>query len=83
MQNGVLQPMKFRLLGDHDGFPWHELFINAIPVYQHDPCLTADTPNSLFPFLGNYPFEYDANHPALLPSGIPLDEWQVVPNLDP
>jgi hypothetical protein len=58
-QSGSLGPMQFKVLGDHDGFPWHEMYINGVAVYLHDPCCTMDTPTALFGGSGEYHFDTD------------------------
>ncbi len=80
----TLGTMQFKVVGSHDGFPWHEMYVNGILVYQHDPCCTGEDPTSLF---GSGEWEYqprDANdlcHDPLL--GQPLQTWQSVPGLAP
>lgn len=39
---GRVSPVTYRLTGVHDGFPWHELYLNGVAVYLHDPCVTED-----------------------------------------
>jgi hypothetical protein len=73
-EDGILGPLEFKASGSYDGYPWHELYLNGIQVFIHDPCVTGDTPNSMFPFIGNYQFEVDgSNNPT------PLADWQTVP----
>ena len=79
--DGEPGPMEFRLYGDHDGFPWHELYINGVAVYRHDPCLTQDTPSRLFDPLERNFTTIDAHHPLLLGGQTPLDQWQAVPGI--
>ncbi|MEK6676819.1 MAG: hypothetical protein AABZ47_14340 [Planctomycetota bacterium] len=77
--NGQLGVMEFRLYGYHDGFPWHELYINGVDVYTHDPCLTNEGPYSLFTDGANehlYQTIDDYHGPY---DGAPLDQWHVVP----
>ena len=66
---GVLGNAEFRGYGVHDGFPWHELYINGALKYSHDPCATGEDPWSLFPPAEHH-FEQD------LPG---FDEWQGAP----
>jgi len=73
--DGVLQPMEFRLYGTHDGFPWHELYVNGTKVYDHDPCCTQETPWSLF---GVGDHVYEASDLCHLQTP-PLNEWRLVP----
>lgn len=70
--NGVLQPLEFKASGTFDGYPWHELYLNGVQIFSHDPCLSGDTPNSMFPEpLGNsYNFEIEEQM---------LQNWQPVP----
>jgi len=43
--NGVLQPMEWRLTNAcHDGFPWHELYLNGVEVYRFDACVGPGIP---------------------------------------
>jgi N-acetyl-anhydromuramyl-L-alanine amidase AmpD len=37
------------VVGDHDGFPCHELYINRHRVYTYDPVDAGNDPSSLFP----------------------------------
>jgi len=71
--NGVLGPLEFRARGSYDGYPWHELYLNGTAVFTHDPCLTNEGPNSMFP-PAEHVFEADDKGNAT-----PLSEWQVVP----
>ena len=73
--SGVLEPMEFRLYGTHDGFPWHELYLDGNGVYQHDPCCTGEGPLSL-PGEGEH--DYEAADACHLTSP-PLDQWRQVP----
>jgi len=50
--------LEYRLTGLHDGYPWHELYLNGTLVLSHDPCVTGDDPFSLFDI-----FEYSVNVP--------------------
>lgn len=43
---GNIQAM---VVGDHDGFPCHELYINRQRVYSYDPVAAGNDPTSLFP----------------------------------
>jgi hypothetical protein len=51
-----LGPVEYWYLGNHDGFPWHELYLDGTMVYNHDPCQTGDTPFSLIPGYSPYAF---------------------------
>ncbi len=53
-QNGSLTAPEFRVLGEHDGFPWYELWIEDVPGYLFSPCTYGQWPESLFP-----PMEWD------------------------
>ena len=75
--DGTLQTMEFRLYGTHDGFPWHELYINGTAVYTHDPCCTHEDPDSLF---GSGDHNYETNDLCHSQSP-PLNEWRQVPGL--
>lgn len=83
----TLGPLEFREFADeHDGFPWHELIINGVPAYQHDPCCTHDTPFSLYPAPVGRQWSYmqseaDPCHAPLLLEAI--QHWQPVPGLGP
>lgn len=67
--------------GLHDGFPWHELYLNGHLVYKHDPCCTGEGPGSLFgPGEWVYTEEDDPDCPHNQLSG-PLDSWQLVPEV--
>lgn len=35
-QDGILSPLEFRASGQHDGFPWHEIYLNGQAVYVFD-----------------------------------------------
>ena len=61
-----IPPMQFRVSGQHDGYPWHELYINGVLFYAHDPCATGEGFGSLGP-----PMEHD------LPPD--LSVWRPVP----
>ncbi len=43
--NGVLE---VRMSGQHDRFPWYELYLNNWLYYSWDPCASGDTPIALF-----------------------------------
>jgi hypothetical protein len=75
-QAGILLPMEFRGLGQHDGFPWHELFLNGVNVYYHDPCCTGETPNDLF---GSGDRFYDVDEATPCDDDVNLGPWQPVP----
>jgi len=76
--NATLQPAEFRLYGTHDGFPWHEVYINGSAVYEHDPCCTGEGPSSLFGGEGEHYFEAtDLCHQQ----DPPLNQWRRVPVL--
>lgn len=61
---------KFRLI--HDGYPWHELYINSVEIYTHDPNETGYNTLSLCPdlFLCNDSGDIVWNAP----------DWVLVPN---
>ncbi|HVG66624.1 MAG TPA: papain-like cysteine protease family protein, partial [Gaiellales bacterium] len=44
--DGGIQAM---VVGDHDGFPCHELYVNRQQVYTYDPVAAANDPSALFP----------------------------------
>jgi len=44
----VLAP-TYRIQGDHDGFPSHEVYIEDQRIHEHDPLLTGEGLFSLFP----------------------------------
>ncbi len=76
-ENGSLTPIEFRLYGEHDGFPWHELYLNQVMIYGHDPCCTGEGPMSLFP-----PREHDFEATDSCHfSKTPLNMWQPVPGI--
>lgn len=58
--------------GTHDGFPWHELYLNDIPVYRWDPCMSGTNPNALFP-----PMEVSITTGVNIQN---LNQWNPVPN---
>ena len=37
------------VVGDHDGFPCHELYINRQQIYTYDPVARGNDPSNLFP----------------------------------
>lgn len=43
-RNGVIQA---KALGEHDGFPAHELYVNGEPLYRYDPVAAGNGPTSL------------------------------------
>ncbi|MEE8169595.1 MAG: hypothetical protein V3T70_03525 [Phycisphaerae bacterium] len=47
--NGVLQPAEFSASGAHDGYPWHELYMNGSLRYGYDPTAFGNGPIKLFP----------------------------------
>lgn len=65
-EDGVLYPLEYRVEGDHDGFPWHEVYLRMIRIYAHDVCATGDTPTSL---ANDAEWDYKDNDPS-------LDDWQ-------
>lgn len=71
--DGALQPLEYKANGSYDGYPWHELYLNGVLVFSHDPCLTGEGPMSMFP-----PAEhrFEANEEGL---PTPLADWQPVP----
>ena len=40
--------ISVHLWGVYDGFPWHEIYVNKVPILQYNPCLAGKTPYSLF-----------------------------------
>jgi N-acetyl-anhydromuramyl-L-alanine amidase AmpD len=44
--DGGIQAM---VVGDHDGFPCHELYLNRQQVYTYDPVAAGNGPTNLFP----------------------------------
>jgi N-acetyl-anhydromuramyl-L-alanine amidase AmpD len=44
--DGGIQAM---VVGDHDGFPCHELYINRQQIYTYDPVAAGNDPSNLFP----------------------------------
>ena len=57
--NGELQPMQFQITGNHDRFPWHELYLNGVQVFACDPCIEQTTFANLFPGTEkSYPGEF-------------------------
>jgi len=70
--------VQFRLWGTHDGYPWHELYINGVPVYWHDPCLGQNSPWSLYGSTGDRCYSCPTSF-NFAPWGQPLDEWHQVP----
>jgi hypothetical protein len=55
--SGVLDPTEWRLkpeseIGElhyHDGFPWHEVYLNGIEVYRFDACIGPGIPGQTWP----------------------------------
>ena len=43
-----LAPPEYRVEGMHDGYPWHELYINGTAVYFYDPYVWGGSPSSLW-----------------------------------
>lgn len=42
--------LKYKIVGDHDGFPWHEFYLNGNNrVHSHNPAVTGEGLLSLFP----------------------------------
>jgi hypothetical protein len=46
VQGGQLQ---VKVVGEHDGFPCHELYVNQQRVYRYDPVAVGNSPTSLMP----------------------------------
>jgi len=69
----ALGPLEYRLVsGFHDGFPWHEMYINQIPVYLFDPCaIGTPDPNHLFGS-GDIDMLNSSQYPG-------LGQWRPVP----
>ena len=42
------KPPIYKIEGQHDGFPSHEVYINQTAVHLYDPLVTGNTPLSLF-----------------------------------
>jgi len=80
-----LGTMEFRVEGWYNGFPWHEMYLNRVEVFRHDPCITGDTPNSLFDFLSKILYQEfipDPNDGDGFGDGRPLGEWHDVPGFN-
>ncbi|WP_199857819.1 N-acetylmuramoyl-L-alanine amidase [Erythrobacter sp. EC-HK427] len=41
--------VEVKAMGDHDGFPAHEIYVNGQRIHHYDPVAHGGTPNSLFP----------------------------------
>lgn len=69
-EDEMLSLMEYKIDpgGMHDGFPWHELYLNNQRIYHYDPCATGSSPLSLE---GAPEIAID-NPPQLL-------EWRAVP----
>jgi hypothetical protein len=50
--------VQCRVTGAHDGFPWYELYVNSLPIYQFDPCSAGQWGQSLLPPM-EWPVEQD------------------------
>lgn len=48
--------VEARVLGSHDGFPCHELYVNGQQLYAYDPIAAGNDPTALFP-----PMDIDAD----------------------
>lgn len=48
LDHGVPGPIYASLSGLHDGFPWHELYLDGVPLYQWNAYAEGHTPWSLF-----------------------------------
>lgn len=46
-RNGLIQA---KALGNHDGFPGHELYVNGKAIYRYDPEAAGNSPTALLPF---------------------------------
>lgn len=79
-ENGVLKPLEFRASGSYNGYPWHELYLNGVPVFKHDPCVTGEGPFSMVGS-GEHHFDGTGQLPEVNPSqtGTNLAIWQPVP----
>lgn len=86
---GALGPMEWRLkpesqigeLHNHDGFPWHEVYLNGIEVYRFDACIGPGIPGETWPG----PDPGSLWPPAEIsvfgrPEYSNLDTWQTVPS---
>lgn len=45
--------IQYMIKGKFDGFPSYEIKLNGTNVWSHDPILSGDDPNSLFPPMDN------------------------------
>jgi len=70
--NGEMTPVEYRAWGNYDGYPWYEVYLNGSLIFSHDPCLTGDTPNSMFPPPLGTIYQFEVSNPA-------LQNWQPVP----
>jgi Papain-like cysteine protease AvrRpt2/Protein of unknown function (DUF3238) len=48
--------IECKVVGEHDGFPCHELYVNSVCVYKYDPVAAGKGPTALSP-----PMDIDAN----------------------
>jgi len=71
-QGGLLLPVEFTATGSYDGYPWHEVYLNGVTVFTHDPCVSGDTPNSMFPWPIGTQYDFQVQEPAFL-------DWRPVP----
>ncbi len=70
--NGVLGPLEYKASGRHDGYPWHEFYLNGTSTYTHDPCLTGDGPWSMFAWPIGRQYQFELQQPL-------LQQWRPVP----
>jgi hypothetical protein len=63
--DGELGPLEVKGSFQYDGFPWHEVYIDGIQLFVHDPCITEEGPFSLFP-----PAEHTFS----------IEEWREIPS---
>lgn len=47
-QTGQVGPIEYRIVGSHDEFPWHELYLNGQQVYIYNPCVFENGPSNLW-----------------------------------
>ncbi len=47
MYKGAAEGFSYKVIGDHDGFPAYELYLEGNLIYSHDPVAEDQTPASL------------------------------------
>jgi hypothetical protein len=71
-EGGAWKPIEYRVAsGQHDGFPWHEMYINGIAVYTFDACTMEGGP-SVMSLFGSGEINMLLREPA-------LGQWRPVP----